>query len=146
MNTLQHVGISVSDLDYAVKFYTTMFEMEVAAQFPFAGEPYSQVMGLANVQGRMAVVRGGALMLELFEFARPTPNGRDVDHSVADRGLSHFGIEVSDIQLIYTRLREAGVRFHCPIVTFPSGIKATYGRDFDGNVFELLELPRSQPA
>jgi hypothetical protein len=39
------------------------------------------------------------------------------------------------------RLRAAGVRFHSPVTTFPSGIKATYGRDPDGNVFEMLEIP-----
>jgi hypothetical protein len=47
---------------------------------------------------------------------------------------------------MYVRLVVAGVRFHCPVVTFPSGVKATYGRDQDGNVFELLEMPQRTPA
>jgi hypothetical protein len=31
------------------------------------------------------------------------------------------------------------VRFHCPVTTFSSGMKAAYGRDPDGNVFEIME-------
>jgi hypothetical protein len=32
------------------------------------------------------------------------------------------------------------VRFHSDVKLFPSGMKAAYGRDNDGNVFELLEM------
>ena len=144
---LQHVGISVTNLERAAEFYTKSFDMELSAPaFPFGGPQYSQVMGLENAQGRMCVVAKGSLKLELFEFAHPNPAHKDPNHSVGDRGISHFGIEVTDIEATYERLVAAGVRFHCPVVTFPSGVKATYGRDQDGNVFELLEMPQRAPA
>jgi catechol 2,3-dioxygenase-like lactoylglutathione lyase family enzyme len=143
---LHHVGISVTNLDKAIEFYTKMFDMELAASFPFGGPLYSQVMGLDNAHGRMGVVRKGSLMLELFEFANPSPARKDPNYSVGDRGISHFGIEVTDIEAVYERLVAAGTRFHCPVVTFPRGVKATYGRDQDGNVFELLEMPARAPA
>lgn len=140
---LQHVGISVTNLERAAEFYTKSFEMELAAPaFPFGGPQFSQVMGLENVRGRMCVVTRGTLRLELFEFDNPKPARKDPNHSVGDRGISHFGIEVTDIEAMYERLVAAGVRFHCPVVTFPSGVKATYGRDQEGNVFELLEMQR----
>ena len=142
INGLHHVGISVTDLDRAVDFYTNSLGMELAAPaFPFGGALYEQVMALENAKGRMSVVRKGSLMLELFEFAHPSPARKDPNYSVGDRGISHFGIEVTDIEAIYERLVAKGVRFHCPVVTFPRGVKATYGRDQDGNVFELLEMP-----
>jgi catechol 2,3-dioxygenase-like lactoylglutathione lyase family enzyme len=143
---LNHVGISVTNLDAAIEFYTKMLDMEVAADFPFSGPRYSQVMGLENAQGRMGVVRKGTLQLELFEFSHPSPAHKDANHSVGDRGISHFGVEVTEIEATYERLLAAGVRFHCPVVTFPGGVKATYGRDQDGNVFELLEMPQRAPA
>lgn len=59
--------------------------------------------------------------------------------SVADHGLTHFGIWVTDIDAVHARLSEAGIRFHSPVIDFPGGMRATYGRDPDGNVFELLE-------
>lgn len=144
---LQHVGISVTNLERAAEFYIKNFDMELAAAaFPLDGSQYSQVMGLVDVKGRMCVVRKETLMLELFEFAHPKPAPKDANYSVADRGISHFGIEVSDIDATYRRLVANGVRFHCPVTLFQRGVKATYGRDLDGNVFELLEMPQRVSA
>jgi catechol 2,3-dioxygenase-like lactoylglutathione lyase family enzyme len=139
---IHHVGISVSDLDQSVRFYTRMLDMQlVAAAFPFEGPQYAQVMALDNPSGRLCVLKKDSLLLELFEFSQPRPARKDPDYPLADRGISHFGVEVTDIEATYERLRGAGVRFHSPVVTFPRGVKATYGRDPDGNVFELLEMP-----
>ena len=139
---INHVGISVADLDRAVEFYTGLLEMELLGSiFPFGGPLFDQVMRIEGAQGRMCVVRKNSLQLELFEFAQPRSVPKDPDYSVSDQGISHFGIDVVDIAATYDRLVAAGVRFHCPVQEFPSGIKATYGRDPDGNVFELLEIP-----
>jgi len=147
INGMHHVGISVTDLDRAVDFYTNCLGMDVVASaFPFGGPLYERVMALENTKGRMCVVRKGTLMLELFEFAHPSPARKDPNYSVGDRGISHFGIEVTDIEAMYERLVAKGVRFHCPVVTFPGGVKATYARDQDGNVFELLETPSRATA
>jgi len=137
---MNHVGISIRNLEKAIEFYTKMFDMQVLANFSFSGPQYSRVMGLDNPAGRMAVVRKGGLTLELFAYAHPTAAQKDPSYSVGDHGISHFGIDVEDIEGTYERLLAAGVRFHCPVTTFPSGMKATYGRDLDGNVFELLEM------
>lgn len=137
---MHHVGISVSDIERSIAFYRDMLGMEQACEiFPFGGENFSQIMDLENVQGRMCVIAKGNVQLELFEFSHPKPATRDPNYSVGDRGISHFGVEISDIESTYARLRAAGVRFHSPVLTFMSGMRAAYGRDPDGNVFELLE-------
>ena len=140
---MNHVGISVADVERSIAFYRDMLGMEPLVEiFPFGGPLFEQVMGLDNAQGRMCVVRGGTVQLELFEFTHPDPAAQDPDYSVGDRGISHFGIEVDDIDAVYERLAAAGVRFHCPVATFPGGVKATYGRDPDGNVFEFSRCPK----
>lgn len=139
-----HVGISVSNLERAIDFYTEMLGMEVAAPaFPFGGPQMEQIMALDTVSGRMAVVKKGSLLLELFEYTQPPPAPKDANYSVGDQGISHFGIEVADVEATYERLQAAGVRFHSPVLTFTRGVKATYGRDMDGNVFELVEMPKA---
>jgi catechol 2,3-dioxygenase-like lactoylglutathione lyase family enzyme len=58
---------------------------------------------------------------------------------VCDHGITHICLDVVDIDTEYERLRAAGMTFHCP----PQGVgalRATYGRDPDGNVVELLEV------
>ena len=142
---MNHVGISVSNLDRAIEFYREMLGMELAGPIvPFAGPLFEQVMALPNTQGRIGFLRNGSLQLELFEFSHPNPARKDPNYSVADHGISHFCVEVTDIEATYERLRAGGVDFHCPVLRFPGGIKATYGRDPDGNVFELLD--KSQVA
>lgn len=144
---MSHVGISVADIDCSIAFYRDMFGMEQACEvFPFGGPDFALVMGLAGASGRMCMITGGDVALELFEFAEPQPRAQDPTYPVADHGLSHFGFEVEDIEATYDRLVAAGVVFHCPVTTFPSGMKATYGRDPDGNVFEIMERGPPPPT
>jgi catechol 2,3-dioxygenase-like lactoylglutathione lyase family enzyme len=58
---------------------------------------------------------------------------------VCDHGITHIALDVRDIHAEYERLSAAGMRFHCPPLDM-GGIKATYGRDPDGNVVELQEI------
>lgn len=136
-----HVAISVRSLEDSISFYRDKMELEVLAPpFPFGGEMIEDIQGLKDARGRMCVMRKGNFMLELFEYEAPTPAAKDPNYSVGDRGISHFGLQVEDIENTVERMRNAGVRFHSEVKTFPSGMKAAYGRDNDGNVFELLEM------
>jgi hypothetical protein len=58
---------------------------------------------------------------------------------VCDHGITHLCLNVTDIDKEYERLNAAGMRFHCP-PQHMGALKATYGRDPDGNVVELLEV------
>jgi catechol 2,3-dioxygenase-like lactoylglutathione lyase family enzyme len=137
---MSHVGISVADLDRSIAFYRDMFGMEPAmAIMPFGGQAFASVMGLPGASGRMCMITGGNVALELFEFAEPKPRTQDTAYPVADHGISHFGFEVENIDAVHDRLAAAGVVIHAPVTTFASGMKATYARDPDGNVFEIME-------
>ena len=103
-------------------------------------ELYEKIMALEGAKGRACLLKKGDLQLELFEFSHPSPRPKDPKYPVSDHGISHFCIEVAGIDGVFQRLRTAGVAFHCPPLNFFGKAKATYGRDPDGNVFELLEL------
>jgi catechol 2,3-dioxygenase-like lactoylglutathione lyase family enzyme len=142
-----HVGISVRNLEKAIDFYTNVLGMKLLTDpFPISGPFYDQILAVPNVQGRMCVVRGGTVKVELFEFTNPPPAPMDANQPVIDRGISHFGIKVDDIDAAYERLLAAGVRFHCPVLDAVGGVRATYARDLDGNVFELVQLPAHMQA
>lgn len=136
-----HVGISVSDIERSIAFYRDMFGMEQLCDvFPFGGEQFDAIMDIEGVQGRMCMIGRNNLQLELFEFSNPAPKAKDPEYPVSDRGYSHFGIDVDDIEETYDRLKAAGARIHSPITTFMGGgMKAIYARDPDGNVFEVME-------
>jgi catechol 2,3-dioxygenase-like lactoylglutathione lyase family enzyme len=143
---MNHVGISVSDIERTIAFYRDMFGMEQSCEvFPFGGSDFSAVMRLKGARGRMCMISGGDVSLELFEFANPVPRSKSADYPVADHGYSHFAFAVEDIESVYARLIAAGVTIHCPVTTFAGGMKAIYARDPDGNVFELLERVAAPP-
>jgi catechol 2,3-dioxygenase-like lactoylglutathione lyase family enzyme len=135
-----HVAISVADLERSIDFYCTHFGMEKMIEpFPFEGQWYADIMGLDDPQGRMVMIGKNGMALELFEFHNPDQGEQDASRPVSKRGITHFGVEVDDIDEAYARMLAAGVRFHCPVLTFGTTTKAFYARDPDGNVFELVE-------
>jgi catechol 2,3-dioxygenase-like lactoylglutathione lyase family enzyme len=137
---MNHVGISVVSLDRSIGFYRDLLGMEVVEQEAFEGIRYDRILALDGVAGKTALLRHGNMQVELFEFSSPHPRKADCDRPVCDHGITHFCIEVTDIDGVYERLRTAGIRFHCSPLDFDGSARATYGRDPDGNVFELLEI------
>ena len=140
---LEHVGLSVVDLDRSIAFYREGLGLELLKESHFAGEQYSRLLRLPDVRGRVAVLRNAGVQLELFQFLHPEPARADGERPVSKHGITHFGISVDDIDGVYRRLEAAGALFHCPPLTFSGIAMATYGRDPDGNVFELLKRIRA---
>jgi catechol 2,3-dioxygenase-like lactoylglutathione lyase family enzyme len=117
-----HVALSVADLDRSIAFYREHFGMEKMVEpFPFEGQWYADIMALDKPEGRMTMIGRNGMALELFEFHNPDQGEQDVNDEA------------------YERMLAAGVRFHCPVLTFGTTTKAFYARDPDGNVFEVVE-------
>jgi catechol 2,3-dioxygenase-like lactoylglutathione lyase family enzyme len=134
-----HVGISVSDIERSIAFYRDMLGMEKLCEvFPFSGEKFEQIMDVPGATGRMCVIGNGSLNLELFQFDKA--KDQDPDYPVSNRGISHFGVEVDDVAATYAKLHAANVRMHTPVLPMTNTVDATYCRDPDGNVFEILEM------
>jgi catechol 2,3-dioxygenase-like lactoylglutathione lyase family enzyme len=140
LKRMDHIGISVSDLDRSIKFYRDLFGMRLLLRQRFCGGLYERILDLPGAAGEVARVESvkTGLQLELFQFSQPSPKPTNPDYPVSGIGISHFCFGVSDINDEYERLRAKGVRFHCPPLDFGDAI-ATYARDPDGNVFELFE-------
>ena len=134
-----HVGVSVTDIDASIAFYRDMLGMEQLMDIiPFGGPDIEAIMDIPGVTGRMCMIGKGTLNLELFEFDRSEPRGKN--YPVSDGGYTHFGVEVDDIEATYEKLKAAGVRMHSPIISFNGGtMRASYCRDPDGNVFEIMQ-------
>lgn len=137
---ISHVGISVENMDRSVHFYRDLIGLKLLGGKTgrFKGELYDTIFQLKNSQGRIAMLENGSMRIELFEFENPRGNKSDQRIPVNYNRINHICFEVVDIQQEYERLEAAGVYFHCP--PQDAGFaKATYGRDPDGNVFELIE-------
>jgi catechol 2,3-dioxygenase-like lactoylglutathione lyase family enzyme len=140
---IHHVGISVRNLVRSIAFYQEVLGMQLLEDVSFSGERYERILGLPKARGRIAVLRVGTLYLELFEFTRPLPVAGGAGRPVCDYGISHFSVEVDRIGELYARMQAADVPFHCEPLLFQGVGTATYARDPDGNVFELIDISQA---
>ena len=138
---IHHTAISTADLERSIAFYRDLlgFETVMDWSWPEGTANMNATHDLEETAGRVVLLKAGNAMLELFQFETPTPKPVDPDRPLSDHGITHFCIDVDDIDLEYERLKAGGMRFHCPPVDYGT-VKTTYGRDPDGNVIELQEI------
>lgn len=148
---IQHIGVSVPDLDKAREFYLDLLgAVEVGPPLEWRDNPFiDEVIGLKSSAARQFMCRLGNAHIEVFEYSLPVPERQDPDRGVNHHGYTHFAVQVEDIQACHKRLVDAGIRVHTPpsmagITVDAEGRKhgyaATYCRDFFGNVFEIMEI------
>lgn len=149
---VHHIGVSVPDLEKARRFYIDLLGAveEVAPLEWQAGNAFiDAVVGLKDSAARQFMCRLGNTHIEVFEYSSPRSAPQDPNRGVHNFGYTHFALQVDDIAAVYDRMLAAGIRFHTPpdlstITTAEDGSKqgysATYGRDFFGNVFEIIEI------
>ncbi len=138
---IHHTAISAVDLERSIRFYRDLMGFEEVMDFsrPEGTPNMNATHALKETSGRVVLLKAGNSMIELFQYATPTPIQADASRRLCDHGITHFCIDVDDIDAEYERLKAAGMSFHCPPVDYGT-VKTTYGRDPDGNVIELQEI------
>jgi catechol 2,3-dioxygenase-like lactoylglutathione lyase family enzyme len=142
------VGLTVSDMDRSIEFYTTVLDFVKETDDELAGASYEELQGVVGARIRVVRLRLGDEYLQLTEFLAPQGRPAPVDARSNDRWFQHVAIIVSDMDRAYARLRRFGVR-HASTgpqllpATIPAaaGIRAFYFRDPDGHPLEILQFP-----
>ena len=145
---IHHTAISTPDLERSVSFYRDLIGAKIVSEFewPKGAEIADRIVGLKDSSARAVMMRLGNAMIEIFQYQTPKPGPGDANRAVCDHGITHLCLDVTDIDSEYDRLVAAGMRFHSPPQDL-GAIRATYGRDPDGNVVELQEVvDRSSPV
>ncbi len=138
---IHHTAISTGDMERALRFYRDLlgFKEVFSSSWEVGTESVDQIVGLRDSSAQVVMLQAGNACIELFQYATPSPQPGDANRPVCDHGITHLCLQVKDIDAEYDRLKAAGMCFHCP-PQGRSGLRATYGRDPDGNVVELLEV------
>lgn len=140
---INHVAISTPDIERSAAFYMGMlgFEEVFRLNWEIGHKALDAITGLRDSSARIIMLKCGNACIELFEYQTSVPKPGEPARPVCDHGITHVCLQVSDINAEYARLKAAGMPFHSDPQTVGGGIWATYGRDPDGNVVELLEAP-----
>lgn len=157
LSHVDHVSLTVPDLDAAVRFYCDVIGgMELYRVGPFDaaalprmpdGRDWTEAhLGVAGARLTLAVLQiGSNLMLELFQYDRPHDK-KSLPPRNCDNGGHHLALKVADIQEAVSFLRAKGlVVMEGPVTmeTGPTaGLKWIYFLDPWGNQLELFEYRR----
>ncbi len=142
------IGITVSNLDRAVAFYSEVLGFEQGAQQEVWGPEHERLTGVFGMRARIARLTLGGETIELTEYLAPRGRPMPADSRGNDRWFQHIAIVTSDLDRAYALLREHGVE-HASSgpQRLPDwnpaagGIEAFYFRDPDGHFLELIEFP-----
>lgn len=118
MLALNHVGISVRDLDAAHAFWSRALGALDHGGFawPVGTAPADESLALNGTSARVALLRTDTAFVELFEFATPTPADRPVD-APGGRALVWAVSDVvaaEEAALAHGGAREASGLVRCP--------------------------------
>ena len=151
VDAVDAVGMTVSDMDRSVAFFTNVLTFEKVSDVELAGEQYERLQGVFGLRMRVVRLRLGDEQIELTEYL--TPRGRPIpdDSRSNDLWFQHVAIIVSDMDAAYARLRQHHVTHASPEPQrLPDwnpnagGIKAFYFKDPDGHPLEILQFPRGK--
>src|SRR5687767_7619981 len=148
VKSVDAVGITVSDIDRSVEFFSKVLSFEKVSDIEVAGSEYERLQGVFGARMRIARMRLGDEFIDLTEYLTPKGRPIPVDSRSNDQWFQHIAIVVSDMDKAYQQLRAHKVQHTS---TGPqripdwnkaaAGIKAFYFKDPDGHNLELIYFP-----
>jgi len=125
-----HVGISVGDLEASISWYRDMLGFELL-----------RVLDVPDGEGKVALLRAGSFLLELFAVPGAAPVPEERQHPVTDlrtQGVKHMAYAVADLRGLIARMKARGVEVVWEPVVHDDTLCA-FVRDNSGNLVELVE-------
>lgn len=140
---IHHFAIATHDLDRLVEFYLSQFGGEILRTFAWeeGDAEFDARLGLTASAGRIVMMGFDGMRIEFFQFTTPGMKAHESAPLVSQPGYSHVAFQCDDCQAEYDRLLAGGMEFNAPPFKMPGGGIFTYGRDPDGNIVEILQVP-----
>ena len=141
ITNLEHIALSVSNLERSIDFYCQNLKCEIIRII----EPDSKlnlgiVVGIGdNCLARIAHLKSGNKMFELFEYINP--RGKEISkyHIQADLGFSHAGFTSTNVREDYEIMKKRGVQFISEPVEFRPNVWICYFYGPDREICEIRE-------
>lgn len=145
------VGMTVSDMERSITFYSRVLTFRVVADTEVAGEAIERLTGVFGVRARVVRMRLADEEIELTQYLAPRGRPVPVDSRSNDRWFQHVAIIVRDMRQAYARLRHfnaehasSGPQRLPDWNPDAGGIEAFYFKDPDAHVLEVLAFPRGK--
>src|SRR6266545_3017789 len=147
------IGMTVSDMDASIDFYSRVLSFEKVSDVEVTGEDYERLQGVFGLRMRVVRMKLGDEFIELTEYLTPRGRPVPVDSRSNDRWFQHVAIITSDMDRAYEWLRKNKVQHastgpqKLPETIKPAaGIRAFYFKDPDEHALEVLQFPADKGA
>lgn len=140
---VQHTGLTVSNLERSVDFYTRVLGCRLIMQQEKTGGYLAEIVGYPGASVKMAHLSdpAGHHVIELFEYITPTVIKTELEPRRI--GNAHLCFMVSDLDAVYAVIKGEDIVFISPPVPVDTGANAgsagLYLRDPDGITMELFQ-------
>src|SRR5213596_1133699 len=145
--SVESVGMTVSDMDRAVEFYSALAFQKIS-DVEVLGEEFEHLEGVFGARMRIVRMQLGNEYLDLTQYLAPPGRPIPVDSRSNDLWFQHIAIVVRDMDQAFEKLRALKVQFVStgpqtlpPSIKAAAGIKAFYFRDPDQHNLEIIYFP-----
>jgi catechol 2,3-dioxygenase-like lactoylglutathione lyase family enzyme len=145
--SVESIGVTVSDMDRAVEFYSALTFQKIS-DVEVLGDEVEHLEGVFGARMRIVRMQLGNEYLDLTQYLAPPGRPIPVDSRSNDLWFQHIAIVVRDMDQAFARVRALKVQF---VSTGPqtlpasikaaAGIKAFYFRDPDQHNLEIIYFP-----
>ena len=144
---VESVGMTVSDMDRSVAFYSALTFQKVS-DIEVLGEQYEHLEGVFGARMRIVRMQLGNEFVDLTEYLAPRGRPIPLDSRSNDLWFQHIAIVVRNMDQAFEKLRALNVQFVStgpqtlpPSIKAAAGIKAFYFRDPDQHNLEIIYFP-----
>jgi catechol 2,3-dioxygenase-like lactoylglutathione lyase family enzyme len=147
LGAVAHIGITVKDMERALKFYRDLLGLKVLGDITVTGEEISRVTQAKGAKVRAVYLRSGEDLsgppIELLHFIEPAGEAGAPYAGLTNLGITEVAFWVKDIEKTCAELRARGVELYSEPQLFDlegyGSVKAVYFRDPDGTTLELMQ-------
>jgi len=144
---VESIGMTVSDMDRSVEFYSALTFQKVS-DVEVLGEEFEHLEGVFGARMRIVRMQLGNEYLDLTQYLAPPGRPIPADSHSNDLWFQHAAIVVRDMDQAFEKLRALKVQFVStgpqtlpPSIKAAAGIKAFYFRDPDQHNLEIIYFP-----
>jgi catechol 2,3-dioxygenase-like lactoylglutathione lyase family enzyme len=144
---VESVGMTVSDLDRSVEFYSELGFHKVS-ETELQGAEFEHLEGVFGARARIVRMQLGTEFLDLSQYLAPPGRPIPADSQSNDLWFQHIAIVVRDMDQAFAKVRALKAQFVStapqtlpPSIPAAAGIQAFYFRDADGHNLELIHFP-----
>jgi catechol 2,3-dioxygenase-like lactoylglutathione lyase family enzyme len=145
--SVESVGMTVSDMDRAMEFYSALTFQKVS-DVEVLGDEFEHLEGVFGARMRIVRMQLGNEFLDLTQYLAPPGRPIPVDSRSNELWFQHIAIVARDMDEAFQRLRALKVQFVStgpqtlpPSIKAAAGIKAFYFRDPDQHNLEIIYFP-----